>query len=374
VFLLSTNQGISVVFFQPRASGTSSKHAISTSQSDIISTNISSVSLKTSQPLQLALDSTASKGEVKDILDDGSGPIPFCQMSFTLYRTEIRDMICNNINDNDTLFGIIPKSQQAQIQFLHIPKTGGESLEIALGIDKNHSTWWERRNWYLEGGPSTGLAVTIIRNPYDRMYSWFKFCLHGWRKHLPKPHMQCLKAHELIHSHASNNNSSSKEEEKGDVTYSYQQQHQHLNNMNNQNSKNATKASVALAFETWVQHVFLDQQLTSEDIFQIILPAYDYLGGVTPLHLDYIIRFEHYADDYAILARALGKKVPLRHKNGSSNADRGRLDGNNPYNVTYDEEIGNILNTPYRDMYTETARKMVEMHFAADLITFNYTF
>jgi hypothetical protein len=81
-------------------------------------------------------------------------------------------MICDNKNKT---FGIITQSNQEQFQFLHIPKTGGESLEDTLNIHKSHDTWWQRREWYTENKTRHGLSITIIRNPFDRMYSWFKF-------------------------------------------------------------------------------------------------------------------------------------------------------------------------------------------------------
>lgn len=249
-------------------------------------------------------------------------------MPFTLYGTDIRNMICNNENQT---FGIIPQSNQKQNQFLHIPKTGGESLEHTLQIRKNHETWWERRAWYAGNQTKKGLSITIIRNPFDRMYSWFKFCLHGWKRHLPGPPEQCLKAHHVIHSHEG------------------------LHNL----------TCVSKAFELWVENMFIVPKFNHP---WITLPAHDFIGGITPRS------FEHYSEDYELLAYALGKNASLVHDNGSSLNDSGRLDGNNEYNLTYDEKVGELLKAPYRDVYTDAAKKMVESHFAIDLITFNYTF
>jgi hypothetical protein len=273
-------------------------------------------------------------GATTSITTSRGGPVPFCHMPFKLYRTDIRDMICDNKNKT---FGIITQSNQEQFQFLHIPKTGGESLEDTLNIHKSHDTWWQRREWYTENKTRHGLSITIIRNPFDRMYSWFKFCLHGWKRHLPGPPEQCLKAHTVIHSHEG------------------------LHNL----------TCVSLAFEEWIQNIFLDPNLSHP---WITLSAHEFLGGITPLHVDYIIRFEHYSEDYEILAHALGRNASLVHDNGSSSNDRGQLNGHNKYNLTYDKQVGEILQASYRDVYTDVAKNIVELHFASDLITFNYTF
>jgi Sulfotransferase family. len=266
------------------------------------------------------------------------GPVPFCQMSFTLYRTDIHDMICNKGNVITSSFGIIPQSKQKSIQFLHIPKTGGESLERMLHIRKSHATWWERRAWHTGNSTREGFSLTIIRNPFDRMYSWFKFCLHGYRRDLPLPYEQCLKAHHAIHSQEGPHN----------------------------------LTSVSLAFEEWIRKLFLDPKLSHHP--WITLPAHAFLGGISPLHVDYIIRFEHYSEDFELLAHALGKNTSLVHDNGSASNDSGRLDGRNRFKLTYDEKVGELLKAPYHDVYTDSAKRMVETYFAIDLITFNYTY
>lgn len=262
-----------------------------------------------------------------------TGPLPFCQMQLSLFRTTVRDLICARNGS----FGIIPPSQQSHIEFLHFPKTGGESLEGTLKITKNHLTWWERQNWYSMPRIKRGLAVTIIRNPFDRMYSWFKFCLHGYRNKVPGPTEHCLLAHQIIHSHTG------------------------LHNL----------TCVSQAFEMWLETLFINPKLYNPWLTQ---PQHDFLGGVDPLHVDYIIRFEHYAEDYELLAHALGRNESLQHDNGSSSGDNGRLNGHNRFNITYDEQVGELLKAPYRDVYTEAAKKIVQMHFALDLSTFNYTF
>jgi hypothetical protein len=116
-----------------------------------------------------------------------------------------------------------------------------------------------------------------------------------------------------------------------------------------------------------------------------------YAGGPPFLHVDYIVRFEHYATDYAVLARALGlheTTLPPK-RNGSTRGDIGTLVVQQNDNekkrrrrnwpkgvvVKYDPVLLDLLNVDdYRDIYTIKARQLVELHFARDLLLFNYAF
>jgi hypothetical protein len=93
-----------------------------------------------------------------------------------------------------------------------------------------------------------------------------------------------------------------------------------------------------------------------------------------PLHVDFIIRFEHYEEDFNVFERALGRNATLDHKNGSGGADEGKIESPNRWNVTYNDRVGGLLGLPYRELYTSTAKTLVEVHFAADLVTFGYHF
>lgn len=45
------------------------------------------------------------------------------------------------------------------------------------------------------------LVVTVARNPLERLASWFRFCIHGHRTHLPKPRTICLAATQAFDAH-----------------------------------------------------------------------------------------------------------------------------------------------------------------------------
>jgi hypothetical protein len=68
-----------------------------------------------------------------------------------------------------------------KITFIHNPKTAGTS--IATWLDENfrtvegrkHGSWREVQEFF----PDTVFTFGVVRNPWDRMASWYKFVGHG---------------------------------------------------------------------------------------------------------------------------------------------------------------------------------------------------
>jgi hypothetical protein len=248
-------------------------------------------------------------------------------LPYDLARRDVRDNICA---------GRRQSTREANITFYHIPKTGGESLENALGIRKNHDVWWLRNET-----DHVAVTVTVVRNPYDRMLSWFRFCLHGWHGILPGPPKHCLRAHSCINEHG-------------------------------RGGQNHTVDTVSQAFEDWLSEIYLNPQFWHP---WVTSNYEEFLGGYKPLHVDFIIRFEHYSEDYALLARGLGfEKTELPHKNGAKNATAGSIDPRREKRTTFNPEVAKLLDTDYHNVYSERARSLIEMKYASDLKMFNYTF
>ena len=66
--------------------------------------------------------------------------------------------------------------------FVHIPKTGGTTIEAVLKIPKNHALAFDR---FQELERPTTFTVAVVRNPWDRALSWYRFCVAGAG---PPPH------------------------------------------------------------------------------------------------------------------------------------------------------------------------------------------
>jgi len=78
-----------------------------------------------------------------------------------------------------------------KLTFIHVPKTGGESVEKALSIQKDHSSAFARNSCKPASDKSMrspgAVWFSIVRNPYSRLFSWFKFCIHGAHGANPGP-------------------------------------------------------------------------------------------------------------------------------------------------------------------------------------------
>lgn len=131
--------------------------------------------------------------------------------------------------------------------------------------------------------------------------------------------------------------------------------------------------SLSIAFERWLELILLRKDMV--DLYLTVTQV-NFLGGISPLKLDYLIRFEHYEEDAVVLMRALGRKTNIVHENGSGSDNKGRIDGSNPINkgFYFPKEAIELLECGYRDLYTDRARALVETHFASDLDAFRYVF
>src|SRR5689334_15820095 len=107
-----------------------------------------------------------------------------------------------------------------QVVFIHVPKTGGTSIERLLGLERpeclwspspmaglapadrtpQHFTWRELRPHLPPGLAASGFKFAFVRNPWDRFlseYAWrrqwyFNRPRHGW--YYGERHLESLDA------------------------------------------------------------------------------------------------------------------------------------------------------------------------------------
>lgn len=85
-----------------------------------------------------------------------------------------------------------PTGASTKVCLVQIPKTGSESLTALLGLEKDHRY---ARNRDL----SRCFSAAVVRNPWDRMMSWYSFCRAGHlersgKMSLPRPFQACTLA------------------------------------------------------------------------------------------------------------------------------------------------------------------------------------
>ena len=213
----------------------------------------------------------------------------------------------------------MPVSRALRCIFVHIPRTGGTSIEVALGM---HGDWRVENKATMFGqiaSPELARRVastaflqhataselrgllpeefgkyfrfTFVRNPWDRLVSVYSRM---------DPHMRA-------------------------------------------SAESAGLPLKGISFDEFVERTehFRDAHLDAQDRF-----VFDAAGHGL---VDFIGRYERLAEDFAAVCARLGQTVDLPHRNAS----------------THDA---------YRQYYSDATRKIVERRYGADIEKFGYQF
>ena len=70
---------------------------------------------------------------------------------------------------------LAPVETDVAFQFIHINKCGGSSIEIALGLPKNHDTALERRDQVGRDAWDDAYTFATVRNPFARVVSIYYY-------------------------------------------------------------------------------------------------------------------------------------------------------------------------------------------------------
>lgn len=71
--------------------------------------------------------------------------------------------------------------------FVHVSKTGGETLLTLLGLPKDHRSAWEKKDVIAWRNWEDAWKFAVVRNPWDRLVSWY---FHLRRHLLPRATME----------------------------------------------------------------------------------------------------------------------------------------------------------------------------------------
>lgn len=173
--------------------------------------------------------------------------------------------------------------------FVHIPRTAGNSIVRALGIKyDSHETAMQRRS-QLKNQWDTYFNFTIIRNPWDRILSWYLFC-----KQLRK-----ITAKE--------------------------------------------RALYAMPFEEWITNGMHTHWETSNVKFngKNPLTLHEYILDKNEIIVDFIGRFERLHQDFSTICKKIG--IPLKHLPHIYKTRQATDDYRNYYNTTTKNIIAKIF-------------------------------
>jgi len=233
-------------------------------------------------------------------------------------------------------------SGKKKIVFIHIPKTGGESFEAAFHLQKNHNLADARHDNFFNGNGTKRedvFVISVIRNPFSRTWSWFRFCVHGWRGDLPTPADECTAALRLV--------------------------------LDLQNKGKLKESNVREAFSNWVNLLDKNEHNAFHGrgySWKLWTPMSEWLvdKGTNTIVPDYMIRFETYHQDWDDLCECLGLHIPLPHENDSG-GDAGIQAGVESRTVHF------LSSLSYRDIYSDESEAIVLKWFGDDFTRFAYS-
>ena len=235
--------------------------------------------------------------------------------------------------------------------FLHIPKTGGES--VASGISQEgwrgvkHSTWREFRMSCPSIARRKPLVACFVRNPWDQVVSFYS--------HLRKPLYLSKEAISPLPEYFADGHylhpievskSACSEEFPAWVRRWYPQRRRHprLARLERWPALlDWRRGDPRRGEDGWYSHY-------REDADKYLLPYLEWMRGADGrIHADFIGRFEALGEDFRRLAARLGIEASLPHLNSSQRGD-------------------------YREFYDDSTRRLIADYYAEEIKQFNYEF
>lgn len=157
----------------------------------------------------------------------------------------------------------------ADFSFVHINKTGGSSVEKALGLPFQHRTALEMRALMGKERWQSRFSFAFVRNPWDKVASHYKYRV--------------------------------------------------------QTNQTGLRDN-PIAFKDWVRLAYADRDPRYHDEYKMFMPQTQWVvdeGG--NVMVDMIGRFETLAQDFAKVCETLGRRAELPHLKKSTNKDYRQL-------------------------------------------------
>jgi hypothetical protein len=209
--------------------------------------------------------------------------------------------------------------------FIHVPKTGGETIELLLNIQKFHDFAYIRKKAYTEKEWNSAFKFAFVRNPWDRLVSWY-FHL---RKHL---YFDDIK-------------NTTNDLEKQSTCYKL------LDDGFLMKPNHHRELAVQTTFREWVTEILTNPIYRKPDWGPNSL-NYNMLYHDNQLMVDEIFKFENYEENLKKILSKIGKSDL----------------------ISKIQKTNRTIHDSYQSYYDEQTKELVRRYFAKDIETFGYKF